>query len=133
MSKEEINAFLGAGTVYEGKLSFQGAVRVDGVFSGEILSEGALIAGKDSVISATLHVGELVLSGTFTGDVHAKRRVVVHRGGVLTGTVNSPALVVEEGAVLEGAIHMRDTTVVKGARKSEAIEVLQDGMLEILN
>ena len=44
MSREEINAFLGAGTVYQGKLTFQGAVRVDGVFSGEISSEGALIA-----------------------------------------------------------------------------------------
>ena len=49
MSREEINAFLGAGTVYQGKLTFQGAVRVDGVFSGEITSEGALIAGKDAV------------------------------------------------------------------------------------
>lgn len=108
MSREEINAFLGAGTAYQGKLTFQGAVRVDGMFSGEITSDGSLIAGKDSVIEARLEVGELVLSGSFTGEVRAKRRVVVHKGGVLTGTVVSPALVVEEGAVLEGAIHMRE-------------------------
>lgn len=109
MSKEEINAFLGAGTVYEGKLSFQGAVRVDGQFSGEITSEGALIAGKDSVMSGTLMVGELVLSGRFNGEVRAKRRVVVHKGGILTGTIISPALVVEEGATLDGGIYMRET------------------------
>lgn len=108
VSREEINAFLGAGTAYQGKLTFQGAVRVDGMFSGEITSDGSLIAGKDSVIEARLEVGELVLSGSFTGEVRAKRRVVVHKGGVLTGTVVSPALVVEEGAVLEGAIHMRE-------------------------
>ena len=77
VSREEINAFLGAGTVYQGKLTFQGAVRVDGVFSGEISSEGALIAGKDAVIEARLDVGELILSGTFTGQVFAKRRVTV--------------------------------------------------------
>ena len=58
MSREEINAFLGAGTVYQGKLTFQGAVRVDGVFSGEISSEGALIAGKDAVIEARLDVAQ---------------------------------------------------------------------------
>lgn len=108
VSREEINAFLGAGTAYQGKLTFQGAVRVDGMFSGEITSDGSLIAGKDSVIEARLEVGELVLSGSFTGEVRATRRVVVHKGGVLTGTVVSPALVVEEGAVLEGAIHMRE-------------------------
>lgn len=108
VSREEINAFLGAGTVYQGKLTFQGAVRVDGMFNGEISSDGSLIAGKDSVIEGKLNVGELVLSGTFTGEVRAARRVVVHKGGVLTGTVVSPALVVEEGAVLEGSLHMRE-------------------------
>ncbi len=109
MSREEINAFLGAGTVYHGKLSFQGAVRVDGEFSGEIMSDGTLIAGKDSVINGDLRVGELVLSGAFVGEVRAKRRVLIHKGGVLSGTVISPALVVEEGAVLDGCVHMRET------------------------
>ena len=118
MSREEINAFLGAGTVYQGKLTFQGAVRVDGVFSGEIVSDGALIAGKDAVIEARLDVGELILSGTFTGQVFAKRRVTV-----LTGTVVSPALVVEEGAVIEGDVHMRTKPqeVVGTAERAEAL------------
>ena len=126
MSREEINAFLGAGTVYQGKLTFQGAVRVDGVFSGEISSEGALIAGKDAVIEARLDVGELILSGTFTGQVFAKRRVTVHKG-VLTGTVVSPALVVEEGAVIEGDIHMR-TNPQEISSQAERAEALPEGM-----
>lgn len=106
MSKEEINAFLGAGTVYQGKLSFQGAVRVDGSFSGEIQSEGALIAGKEASIEGRLEVGELILSGSFTGEVIAKRRVTVYKGGLLTGTLITPALVVEEGAIVEGEVRM---------------------------
>ncbi len=127
MSREEINAFLGAGTVYQGKLTFQGAVRVDGVFSGEISSEGALIAGKDAVIEARLEVGDLRVSGTFTGQVFAKRRVTVHKGGVLTGTVVSPALVVEEGAVIEGDIHMR-TNPQEISSQAERAEALPEGM-----
>ena len=43
MARDEINAFLGAGTVYQGQLSFQGAVRIDGNFVGEVHSEGTLI------------------------------------------------------------------------------------------
>ncbi len=108
MSKEEINAFLGAGTVYKGELTFQGAVRIDGEFEGDIHSDGALIVGKDSVVKARLEVGELVLSGSFTGDAIAKRRVIIHKGGVFTGNLYSPALVVEDGAVLDGALHMRE-------------------------
>ena len=130
MSKEEINAFLGAGTVYEGKLSFQGAVRVDGMFSGEITSEGALIAGKDSVVNASLQVGELVLSGTFNGEVTAKRRVVVHKGGVLKGTIVSPALVVEEGASIDVSIYMKETP--PPARQQGKLEVLPQNAVEIV-
>lgn len=128
MSREEINAFLGAGTVYQGKLTFQGAVRVDGMFSGEITSDGALIAGKDSVMDGTLEVGELVLSGTFTGEVRAKRRVMVHKGGVLTGTIISPALVVEDGAILEGAIHMLETPAPTITMHHRSPEALPEGM-----
>ena len=38
MAKEEINAFLGAGTSYRGRLDFTGAVRIDGTFEGEVES-----------------------------------------------------------------------------------------------
>lgn len=108
MSKDEINAFLGAGTVYEGKLSFQGAVRVDGVFSGQMDSEGSLIVGKDASIDGTLRVGELLLSGRFVGDVYAKKRVMIHRGGVLEGTVHAPALIMEDGGILQGQVNMQN-------------------------
>ena len=107
MSKEEINAFLGAGTVYQGRLSFQGAVRIDGSYSGEVLSDGSLIVGKDAEIEGVLNIGDLLLSGRFTGEVHAKRRVIVHKTGVLQGTVRTPALVMEEGALLDGQVVMQ--------------------------
>lgn len=109
MSKDDINAFLGAGTNYEGKLSFQGTVRVDGSFKGEINSDGVLITGKDSKIEGLLNIGELSLFGNFVGDVHAKRRVVIYKGGVLSGNIYSPVLVLEEGAVLDGSVYMSQT------------------------
>jgi cytoskeletal protein CcmA (bactofilin family) len=107
MSKEEINAFLGAGTVYQGRLSFQGAVRIDGSFSGEVLSEGSLIVGKDAEIEGMLNVGDLLLSGRFTGEVQAKRRVTIHKTGVLQGVVYTPAMVMEEGGLLDGQVIMQ--------------------------
>jgi cytoskeletal protein CcmA (bactofilin family) len=107
MSKEEINAFLGAGTVYQGRLSFQGAVRIDGSFSGEVLSDGSLIVGKDAEIEGILNVGELLLSGRFTGEVRAKRRVTIHKTGVLQGTAFAPAMVMEEGGLLDGQVVMQ--------------------------
>ena len=107
MSKEEINAFLGASTVYTGTLTFEGAVRIDGTYNGDIHSEGALIVGKDAQIQGSIDVGELILNGTFSGEVRAKRRVVVHKTGILSGSLHTPALIVEEGGLVEGEVHMK--------------------------
>ncbi len=111
MARDDINAFLGAGTVFVGTLNFQGAVRIDGAYSGDIQSDGALIAGKDSKIDGKVNVGEFSLAGNFVGEVFAKRRVIIHKGGVFKGSVHSPALVVEEGAVLDGTIIMAEQGV----------------------
>ena len=108
MGKEEINAFLGSATVYTGKLSFQGAVRIDGVFNGEIESDGVLIVGKDARVEGRLRVNELLLSGSFNGEAHAVSRVTIHKTGVFSGRMHAKALILEEGALLDGEIHMRD-------------------------
>ena len=107
MGKDEI-AYLGSDTVYEGKLSFKGTVRIEGRFTGDITSDGTLNVGKDAQVRGTLNVGELLLSGHFNGEVVAKRRVVVYGSGVLEGTLATPSLLTEEGGVIEGQITMRN-------------------------
>lgn len=106
MAKDEINAFLGAGTTYRGRLNFQGSVRIDGNFSGEVESNGALVVGKDAHVEGTLRVGELILSGRLTGEVAASRRVVLNKTAGFQGNLFTPTLVMEEGAVLEGRLSM---------------------------
>ncbi len=106
MARDEINAFLGSGTDYQGKLNFQGAVRIDGNFSGEVESEGTLVVGKDAQVEGVLRIGQLVLSGKVTGEVYASDKAVLHKTANLQGNLVTPVLVVEEGAVLEGRVIM---------------------------
>ncbi|MDE5879407.1 MAG: polymer-forming cytoskeletal protein [Desulfovibrio sp.] len=106
MGKDEI-AYLGSDTVYEGKLSFKGTVRIEGRFTGDITSDGTLNVGKDAQVRGTLNVGARLLSGNVNGEVVAKRRVVVSASGVLEGTLQTPSLLTEEGGVIEGQITMR--------------------------
>jgi cytoskeletal protein CcmA (bactofilin family) len=108
MGKDEI-AYLGSDTVYEGKLSFKGTVRIEGKFIGEIVSDGTLNIGKDAQVDGNLQVGELLLSGRFSGEVAAKRRVVIYSSGVLEGSVQTPNLLTEEGGIIEGRISMKNT------------------------
>lgn len=102
----ELNAFLGVGTEYRGKLDFVGTVRIDGRFEGEITTEGDLILGRKAAITGTVRVGRLTSCGHIEGDVVVKERAVLEKTSVLTGSLNTPILVVEQGAIVEGHIVM---------------------------
>ena len=106
MGKDEI-AYLGSDTVYEGKLSFKGTVRIEGRFSGEISSDGTLTVGKDAHVEGTISVGELLVAGHISGEITAKRRVVVYATGFLEGNINTGNLLTEEGGIIEGKVSMQ--------------------------
>lgn len=106
MAKDEINAFLGAGTNYQGKLVFQGAVRIDGSFKGEVKSEGTLVVGREAMVEGEIKVGQLVLSGHIVGEIEAAKKVTLHKTANLQGSLKTPTLVVEEGAFMEGQVIM---------------------------
>jgi len=132
MARDEINAFLGVGTTYEGKLSFQGSVRIDGNFHGEIESEGTLIVGKDAHVQGTFRVGQLVLSGRMQGEVIASARVVLNRQAYFKGSLGTPILVVEEGATLQGRINFEEGETQGGGDNEKDAEHGGKESLEVI-
>lgn len=107
-SKEEINAFLGKDTEFEGKFSFTGAVRIDGKFSGEIESSGTLIVGESATITSQIHVADMIISGEVNGDIFAENKIEINIPGKLFGNIQTPKLVIEEGVIFEGNCKMKD-------------------------
>ena len=123
-SEKEMNAFLGKGTEFEGKLVFNGAVRMDGKFSGEIFSSGNLIIGETAVINAEIKVDTIVISGSVSGNIDAKSRIELYPPGKLYGNINAPVLVVNEGVIFEGNCQMGSN---KGSgEKMAVVEKLQE-------
>jgi len=107
-TKDEINAFLGKDTEFEGKFSFTGAVRVDGKISGEIFSNGTLIVGESAIIKAQIHVADIIISGEVHGDILAEKKIEITVPGKLFGNIKTPKLVLEEGVIFEGNCKMKD-------------------------
>ena len=107
MARDEINAFLGSGTVYNGDLNFEGAVRIDGVFNGSITSEGTLIIGQGAKVTGSLKVGSLVVSGYVEVDVVVTNKAVLHKSAQVQGKLSTKLLVMEEGATLDGDLSMK--------------------------
>ena len=119
IEKSEIKAFLGPGSQFEGKLVFNEIVRLDGAFRGEVTSHDTLIVGESADIQADVQVGTLILSGRFKGNVKAKSRVELRAPAQVDGTIETPALSVEDGVILNGTITMTLGENVTGTKVVE--------------
>jgi len=102
----ELNALLGRGSAFEGKLVFEGTVRIDGKFKGEIHSEGKLIVGENGEIEGEIWVESAVISGRVAGNITGKGRLELQPPARVQGNIISPALVIQEGAVFDGYCQM---------------------------
>lgn len=107
--RDEINAFLGKNTEFEGKLSFSGAVRIDGKFKGEIFTAGTLIIGEAAVIESNVHVSHVIISGEIRGNIVAEKRIEIHAPGKVFGNIQAPVVVIDEGVIFEGNCRMQKT------------------------
>jgi len=108
LERGEVNAFLGVETSFEGKLSYNGAVRLDGRFKGEIHSEDILVVGETAKIEGEVHVGTAIIQGEVVGNIIAKEKVELHHPGRVIGDITTPAIVIDDGAIFEGNCKMKE-------------------------
>ena len=104
---QEIHALLGRGTEFEGVLSFEGRVRIDGRFKGSIVSEGILVLGDGAEVEANIEVGTLIVrGGSLRGPISARQLVEVHAEGRVFGDITAPQIDIDKGCVFEGRCSM---------------------------
>jgi cytoskeletal protein CcmA (bactofilin family) len=107
LSATEITALLGRGTRFEGKLHFEGRVRIDGVFKGEIKSEDTLIIGDGAEVHAEIDVATVIIrGGVVHGNIRAKTALEIHAPGRLVGNIQSPSLFIDRGVEFQGSCRM---------------------------
>jgi len=102
-----LSGFVGSGTVMTGETSFKSMLRVDGRFSGRITSgTGTLIVGAGGQVDANVEVSVATIHGVVNGDIIAGQRIELGRAAKLNGNIQTPSLVIEQGAVFEGSCKM---------------------------
>ena len=104
----ELNGFLDRGSSFKGELEFEDTMRIDGRFNGKIVSKNELIVGESAMVEGDLHVGRVAISGTVIGKIVAAQRVEIHRNGKVYSDIDTPALIIEEGAIFQGNCVMSD-------------------------
>jgi cytoskeletal protein CcmA (bactofilin family) len=99
----EITALLGRGTRFEGKLQFEGRVRIDGAFKGEIRSDDVLIIGDGAEVDADIEVGVAIIKGgSVQGTVRAVQSIELYVPARVTGTIQAPEIFMDKGVQFSG-------------------------------
>jgi cytoskeletal protein CcmA (bactofilin family) len=104
--QNDLNGFLDSGSHLHGELRFDTSFRVDGKLTGTVESEGDLIVGESGEVEGEVRVGQVFVSGTVRGTVHAIRKIQIAPSGKLFAEIDTPSLVIEDGAVFEGTCAM---------------------------
>jgi cytoskeletal protein CcmA (bactofilin family) len=114
-----LSGFVGNGTTLTGEANFKGMLRVDGHLSGKVSSQdGTLIVSTGGQVDADVEVSVAQIYGTVVGDIIASKRIELGRVAKVTGNIQTPALVIEQGAVFEGSCRMQE--LKDAAAKEEA-------------
>jgi len=116
--KRRLGAFLDDGNEIVGKYTCSGTVMLDARLRGEITANDTLVIGDHGVVEATVRAVVLVIRGKLIGRAMASERVELKSSARVTGDVEAPVIVVEEGAVLDG---QRRTTKLRDAQRPDVV------------
>ena len=102
-----LSGFVGHGTTLTGETEFHAMLRVDGHLIGTVTSQaGTLIIGTNGQVDANIMVAAAMINGTVNGDVLASEKLQLGRTARVLGNIQTPRLIIEEGAILEGGCNM---------------------------
>ena len=125
--QSDLNGFLDSGSHLEGELRFEASFRVDGKLTGVVRSEGDLIVGESGEVEGELYVGQIFVSGTVRGTIHASRRIQIAPNGKVFAELDTPSLVIEDGATFEGHCAMNRDSARAAAAAAGPKRVAQKG------
>lgn len=104
----EVHTLLGKGSEFDGKLTFEGQVRIDGKFSGQIFTKDTLVIGDGAKVNAEVSAGTVIIHGQVEGNIRASQVIELHQPGRVKGNLEAPALSMDRGVIFEGSLKMEN-------------------------
>lgn len=100
-------ASIGKSITIKGDLTGNEDIQIDGTVEGRIdLPNNQLTIGADGEVKAEVTAKAVTVVGHVTGNLTATDKIEVESNGIVDGDVRAPRLIIQEGAVLNGAVEM---------------------------
>ena len=105
-SPESVISIIGPGMTIVGDCETDGTVRVEGSVEGSIKAGKAVVIGKQGMVTGDIITQDAVISGRVEGTLIAASRLELQASCHIEGEVHTRRMQLEEGAVLNGTVHM---------------------------
>jgi cytoskeletal protein CcmA (bactofilin family) len=112
---ESVISIIGPGMRVVGDCETDGTIRIEGIVEGSVRAGKAVVVGKDGVVSGDIATQDAVISGTVNGTLVADSRLELQATSRIEGDVRARRLQLEEGAIFNGTVHMGESTGRSGA------------------
>lgn len=100
-------ANIGKSIAIKGDLTGNEDIAIEGKVDGKVdLPNNEFTIGANGVVHAEVKAKSVVVIGRVSGNINGIERIEIQATGIVDGDVTSPRLVVAEGAILNGSIHM---------------------------
>ena len=97
-----VNSIIGEGSAFKGEFKINGLLRVDGKFTGTIVTDGKVLIGQAGEALTDIEARTVIIGGIVRGNIYATERVILLSTGKVTGNIITPGIVMEEGSIFEG-------------------------------
>lgn len=121
------------GTVIEGVIKSESNLRIDGDFTGELITKGRLVVGPKGKVQGTVHCLCCDVEGTLEGEITVLELLAMKSTSTVQGDLYYGQLSVEAGAKALGTFRMGVAEDVKPsaqtASKADAMASLESSRI----
>jgi cytoskeletal protein CcmA (bactofilin family) len=106
---DNIETIIGPNTNFDGHLTCDGSVRIDGVCEGGMIETvGNVIISPDAMVAADIVARNVSVSGAVTGRIKASNRLEILSTGRVWGDVEVGSFLLDEDGYFRGELVMQE-------------------------
>lgn len=124
--KTATESVIGPDDFFDGSYRSERGVRIQGAARGSIESRQYIFVEAGAQVEADLSAEDITIAGVFSGKIACRRRLELAETGRVQGHIQTARLVVHEGGILDGELHMHaDDAAPEAAQDDDRPQVAQ--------
>ncbi len=99
---KKVNTMIGNETIFRGTFVVEGAIRIDGMYEGNIKTKDLVIVGSTGKVKGDIYGETVVIGGAVKGNIFAMKNIVLLSTAKVIGDLTATKILMDEGAKFKG-------------------------------